>query len=258
MPSSSKEGAAVRAAARGQRAPRAYQRVASELLKEIGEGRWAVGDRLPTEAELCERFDVSRFTVRAALAQLERKEIVSRRPKVGTVVAARAARKRYAVSVGSLSELLAFLDSTVVNPIGVGEVVADRALAADLACASGAKWIRVQTLRTPAGGKVPISWTDYYLQPRFKPVVAQFGKKPGPVYPLLERRYGVGISSIEQDIGACSLPKLIAQRLSTRAGAPALRVIHRMVADEGEVLYCTVSLYPADRFRYVQALKRTE
>ena len=258
MQSSSKEGTAVRASARGQRAPRAYQRVANELLKEIGEGRWAVGDRLPTEAELCERFDVSRFTVRAALAQLERKEIVNRRPKIGTIVVARAARKRYAVSVGSLSELLVFLDSTLVNPIGVSEVIADRALAADLACTPGERWIRVQTLRTPAGGQVPISWTDYYLQTRFKPVVAQFGKKPGPVYPLLEQRYGVGISSIEQDIGACALPKLIAQRLSSRAGAPALRVIHRMVADEGEVLYCTVSLYPADRFRYVQALKRTE
>ena len=30
-----------------------------ELLSAIDEGRYEVGDRLPTEAELCERFDVS-------------------------------------------------------------------------------------------------------------------------------------------------------------------------------------------------------
>jgi len=79
-----------------------------------------------------------------------------------------------------------------------------------------------------------------------------------PVYPLLERRYGVGICSIEQDIGACALPKTIAKQLSTSASAPALRVIHRMVAEGGEVFCCTVSLYPADRFRYAQARKRSE
>lgn len=92
-------------------------------------------------------------------------------------MSARAARHRYAVSVGSLSELLTFLDSTVVNPVRTSEVIADRALAADPVCAPGARWLRVHTLRTRTGGSVPISWTDYHLQPRFKPVVAQFGRK---------------------------------------------------------------------------------
>lgn len=61
----------------------------------------------------------------------------------------------------------------------------------------------------------------------------------------------MSISSIEQDTGACALPKTITKQLSTSASASALRVIHPMVAEGGEVLYCTVSLYPADRFRYV-------
>ena len=241
-----------------QRQPRAYQRVVRALLSEIDGGRYAVGDRLPTEAELCARFELSRFTVRAALGQLEQQGIVVRRPRVGTIVASKAARKRYAVSVGSLSELSTFLDSTVVEPVAANDVIADSALAADIGCAAGERWIRVQTLRTPAGGKVPISWTDYYLRPKFRSVVAQFGGAPGPVYPLLEKRFGVSIATIEQDIGACPLPKAVARELSTKANVPALRVIHRMVSDEGDVLYCTVSLYPADRFRYVQALKRTE
>src|SRR5690606_36528984 len=151
---SSSVSEAAPAAGRTQRPPRVYQQVARALLREIGEGRYGVGDRLPTEAELCARFEVSRFTVRAALGRLEQQGIVLRRPRIGTVVASKAARKRYAVSVGSLSELLAFLDSTVVNPVANDEIVADPKLAADLGCAEGDRWIRVQTLRTPAGGKV--------------------------------------------------------------------------------------------------------
>ena len=44
--------------------------VADELLDEIVAGGLDVGDALPSEAELCERFDVSRVTVREGLRVL--------------------------------------------------------------------------------------------------------------------------------------------------------------------------------------------
>jgi DNA-binding GntR family transcriptional regulator len=240
------------------RATRAYQAVASTLLGEIEHGRYKVGAHLPTEEQLSSRFAVSRSTVRAALAQLERRGMIVRRRKIGTILKAITPADRYAVAVGSLSELLVFLDSTLVRPSDTADVVATTTLAADLGCAPGEPWIRVRTLRTPAGDKLPISWTEYYLQPRFRSVVAQIGKRPGPVYPLLERKFKVSIARIEQDIGACLMPAGIARRLATRVDSAALRVIHRMVSAKDGTLYCTVSLYPADRFRYVQALKRAE
>lgn len=237
---------------------RAYRELENALLGEIARGRYRVGERLPTEQQLAEDHAVSRSTVRAALAQLEKRGMILRRPRVGTVVKARVPDQRYAVAVGSLSELLVFLDSTLVRPVDSGEIVASAELAADLGCAPGDPWIRVRTLRTPAGEKLPISWTDYYLQPRFRSVVAQMGQRAGPVYPLLERRFKVAINRIEQDIGACLMPAAIARRVSVEPGSAALRVIHRMVSSRDGTLYCTVSLYPADRFRYVQALKRAE
>ena len=240
------------------RTTRAYQAVASALLGEIERGRYQVGAQLQTEEQLSRRFAVSRSTVRAALSQLDKRGMIVRRPKIGTVLKAIAPADRYAVAVGSLSELLVFLDSTLVRPVDTAEVVATAALAADLGCAPGEQWIRVRTLRTPAGDQLPISWTEYFLRPRFRGVVAQIGKRPGPVYPLLERRFKVSIARIEQNIGACLMPAGIARRLATRADSAALRVIHRMVSAKDGTLYCTVSLYPADRFRYVQALERAE
>ena len=43
--------------------PPAYHRVASALRADIDEGRWKVGERMPTEIELAASFDVSRNTV---------------------------------------------------------------------------------------------------------------------------------------------------------------------------------------------------
>ncbi|MCX7143689.1 MAG: GntR family transcriptional regulator [Proteobacteria bacterium] len=240
------------------RVTRAYQTVADTLLREIEGGRYQIGANLPTEEQLSSRFSVSRSTVRAALAQLEKHGMIVRRRKTGTILKALTPTDRYAVAVGSLSELLVFLDSTLVRPEDAVDVVATTTLAADLGCAPGERWIRVRTLRTPAGDKLPISWTEYYLQPRFRSVVAQIGKRPGPVYPLIERKFKVSIARIEQDIGACLMPPSLAKRLSTGTDSAALRVIHRMVSAKDGTLYCTVSLYPADRFRYVQALKRAE
>lgn len=235
---------------------RAYRALEETLRGEIARGRYRVGDRLPTEAQLGEAHGVSRATVRSALERLEKLGMIVRRPRVGTVVKARSPDSRYAVSVGSLSELLVFLDSTHVRPVDSGEVSASKDLATDLGCEPGDPWVRVRTLRTPAGDKLPISWTEYYLQPRFRAVVAQMGRRAGPVYPLLEKRYKVAIARIEQDIGACAMPAAIARRLAAEPGSPALRVIHRMVSASDGTLYCTVSLYPAGRFRYVQALRR--
>ena len=48
-----------------------YQDVADVLMKEVSEGKFPIGSMLPTELELCERFDVSRYTVREALRRLE-------------------------------------------------------------------------------------------------------------------------------------------------------------------------------------------
>lgn len=253
--------ATTKAIGRKAKAPaapvRVYRALEETLKADIARGRWRVGDRLPTEAQLAQAHGVSRASVRAALDELEKAAMIVRRPRVGTVVKARAPDHRYAVSVGSLSELLVFLDSTHVRPVDAGDVAATADLARDLGCEPGAPWVRVRTVRTPAGGKLPISWTEYYLQPRFRAVVAQMGRKAGPVYPLIEKRYAVAISRIEQDIGACAMPAGIARRLAAEAGSPTLRVIHRMVSAHDGTLYCTVSYYPADRFRYVQALRRS-
>lgn len=63
-------------------------RVMSTLRDEIMTGQVAVGDKLPSEARLCERFEVSRTVVREAIAGLRADGLVMPRQGAGVFVLA--------------------------------------------------------------------------------------------------------------------------------------------------------------------------
>lgn len=64
----------------------AVDQVLAELRRMIAEGGLKVGDRLPTERELCDRFSASRNTVREAMRMLKAFGVVEVRPKVGATI----------------------------------------------------------------------------------------------------------------------------------------------------------------------------
>jgi len=64
----------------------AWRLIAEELRADITEGRLAVGDKLPTESALAERFAVNRHTIRQALAALASDGLVESRRGSGTFV----------------------------------------------------------------------------------------------------------------------------------------------------------------------------
>ena len=67
-------------------ADRSYQRLAAQLLGLIAQGEFKVGERLPSERALAERFDVSRTSVREATIALELQGVVEVRGGSGIYV----------------------------------------------------------------------------------------------------------------------------------------------------------------------------
>jgi DNA-binding FadR family transcriptional regulator len=64
----------------------AVDQVLAELRSLIADGGLKVGDRLPTERELCDRFSASRNTVREAMRMLKAFGVVEVRPKIGATI----------------------------------------------------------------------------------------------------------------------------------------------------------------------------
>jgi len=66
-----------------------YVSIKNAILAQINNGEFEPGDRLPTEVELQDQFDVSRSTIRKALYEIELEDRIKRQRGVGTIVKAK-------------------------------------------------------------------------------------------------------------------------------------------------------------------------
>jgi GntR family transcriptional regulator len=64
----------------------AYYQVAQDLRRRLEQGEWRTGDRIPPELSLARNYGVSRVTVRQALAELVKDDLLERKPGSGTYV----------------------------------------------------------------------------------------------------------------------------------------------------------------------------
>lgn len=80
------------------------KRIAEEVGRGIAEGRFASGDKLPTEHILAKTFGVSRSVVREAIAQLRNEGMVETRQGVGAFVTDPQRRATIRVEQASLAD----------------------------------------------------------------------------------------------------------------------------------------------------------
>ncbi|MBQ4093227.1 MAG: GntR family transcriptional regulator, partial [Firmicutes bacterium] len=66
-----------------------YTQLYEILVEKITCGEWKPNERIPTEQELCRRYDLSRITVRDALALLTKDGYIYRKQGKGSFVAIR-------------------------------------------------------------------------------------------------------------------------------------------------------------------------
>ena len=168
-----------------------HARVAHALIEDIARGRYAVGTRLPTEADLERRFGVSRHTVRQAIRHLRDLGLVTARAGIGTTVMARESEPRAVLSMNSVDELLQFTKNTRLRLLAKRELAADEALARTLRCRVGEAWLQLQLLRTIPRMREPLGLVHVWVRPEFSGIADQVDKVRTTVFAILQRRYGV-------------------------------------------------------------------
>jgi GntR family transcriptional regulator len=233
-----------------------YERIAQALEERIASGSVAVGETLPTEAVLCRKYGVSRYTARAALRQLRDAGLITRRPRAGSTVAAARAGAAFSLELGSAEDLLRYATQTRFL---IQQRQYIRAAGADLAaleCRRGQEWIKLSGMRVRPRLSTPVCLLNVYLNIALAGFEKRLPRSSGVIYPQVEKALGVRISWIGHRIEASLLGEAEARRLRAKAGAPALRV-RRYYYDANErLLELSDSLHAAERFAYEMRLSR--
>jgi DNA-binding GntR family transcriptional regulator len=239
-----------------------YVQIARELTRAIADGRYAIGAHLPTEAELCERFDISRATARAAVQMLNTAGLVTRRKRAGTVVVSTPGDASYRQQVSSVKDLLQYAQDTELRLLYIGKVALGAEQAQEFGAEPGANWVFGFGIRYEAANRRsgtqgrPICVTRLFLNPILEGIEDRIRGRKTAVYAIIESDYHILVNRVEQDVHGVILGADDAANLEAQAGAPALRIVRRYYDDEGRLLEVADSVHPADRFVYHMQLSR--
>jgi GntR family transcriptional regulator len=202
------------------------------------------GAPLPSEAELCERFSVSRMTVRQALQELTNDGLVERRRGQGTFVAHRPVHRRPGVFLSFTEEMNRRGVQATSRLLAAGMDDPRQPEVEDLRLAPGSQVVRVVRVRLADG--VPVALEDAALVPELGGVLEE-DLGGGSLHSALERR-GVVATRATGTITA-RLARASETELLDLAPQSALLVELRILFDqEGRVFERTETRYAADRY----------
>lgn len=231
-----------------------YIQLAQMLMDDIASGKHSVGTLLPTEFELAEKYSTSRHTVREALRRLIDMGLITRHPGVGTRVQSSEPRIGYVQTNEGTSDLKRYVRDLALTIDSCRMIVIDEALAEFLPATPGHEWMMAQGLRHSALQRSPIATCVIYLAPPYADLLTGQSQLKAPIYKLIEERYGIALTEVNQTIEAATLTADEARRLQCDPSEPALRVERRYYSQWGELVEVAINLHPASRFVYRSTL----
>ncbi|MEO8399886.1 MAG: GntR family transcriptional regulator [Ignavibacteriaceae bacterium] len=225
-----------------------YYRIYEDLRYEINEGLFEEGDRFPSEIELCEKFKVSRGTIREALRLLYQQGILIREQGKGTFVT-HSKIQQDAQQLMGFTELMKrngkiaqakLLEVTVKAP--------NTRVKKLLELTNGENIVKVQRLRL--GDDEPlIIERSYFVYEIFKPLL-QFNLENESIYELMYRetsmRLGVADQSIEGVLAGPTSSKL----LKIERNSPVLLIKRLIKMNNDRLFQYSEDMYRSDRLSF--------
>lgn len=231
-----------------------YLALAESLSESIRSGQYPVGGLLPTEAELCDSFNVSRHTVREAIRKLRDLGLVSRHQGVGTRVENKDISGRFVLSLGSIPDIWQYVQSTRFEPQSKKLIAAADAEIPLPPIGGEERWLLAEGLRYVGPQDLPISHSAVHVNGTFRGIADQVGQKQIPIFSMIERRYGLKVVEIKQEISAILVPPHLTKPLKVKPGSPALCIVRHYVTADGVTVEVGRSITPGDRFTYAMDL----
>ncbi|GAA1236731.1 GntR family transcriptional regulator [Microbacterium phyllosphaerae] len=198
-----------------------YSQLKSLMLADIAARGLEPGDRIPTERELCDTYDVSRTVVRQTLLELEHEGVISREKGRGTFLADRRSSAGFGGAlVGTFEDIQSEEGHQHSRVIRRGIVPAPPRIADDLSLDEGAEVVEIERIREVDG--VPWAFTRTHLPLDIGRPLLDVPLEDVSLFGILEREFGVTFDRARRSFVAELASQQVADALRVDLGSPIL------------------------------------
>jgi GntR family transcriptional regulator len=232
-----------------------YYQLRQLLEAEILSGRLGVGERLPSEATLCERYGISRTVVRQTLSDLENERLIERIKGKGSFVANPKTSERLVQSLTSLYEDVRSRGQRLETVVLRQEREPVSAHIAEiLELAQNDEIILLERLRIVDGE--PWALTTAHLPYAPCAPILELDMTRRSLYEVLERQLGLDLHRGRRSVEAALASAIVAEHLGIREGDPVLVLSGVSYLADGRPIEHFVGIHRSDRSRFEVELYR--
>lgn len=228
-----------------------YSQLIDKLVTKINDGEYKAHDKLPSERELCEIYQLSRITVRQALQGLEREEYIYKEHGKGTFVAPKSFDQQLERLYSFTNEMNKIGKNPTTKVLYFQKIAVDEMLAEKLNLKVYDEAWKIIRLRLANGQ--PLMYETSFLPANVFPDLTEQDLAEQPMYTVFSEKYDVGVTRATERFSATSIRQNEAINLNISEGKPGM-LIKRYAYDRDLLIEYTISVARGDKFSYTVEL----
>ena len=222
-----------------------YMQIRQMLSNDIKEGKYKPDEQIPTEAELCEIYQVSRITIRKAIEELVKDGTLTRIQRKGTFVTTNRFQNEL-LSVSGFSEFSHQLGHMGNSRILRSEIIeANHDMAEQLRIEEGSPVLELERLMYVNERPLFYDLAHYPLT-RFPGLEKRIDRAES-IYKILKEDYGTEIDSNDKIINVIGATRELAKYLECDTGANLFRIVKTAYDAEDRPVHLSVFMCETNR-----------
>lgn len=218
--------------------------------QEIMTGHWPVNEKLPSERELGEWYEVSRPTIREAIDALVNEGLLRREKGRGTFVAEPKILEGLLQSPYGFTDAMTEQNILFTTDVRRLEVIpAPPMVARELRLSGGAPVIRLDRLRSVMD--VPILLVSSYLSEQMFPGLLEEDFTQRSLYEVLRSKYAITMARARRYMEAVAVNREDAELLGIKIGDPLMLIESTTYTEDGVPFEYYRAQHRGDRTRFL-------
>ncbi len=223
-----------------------YHQLKAYIEAQISTGAWTAGERVPSESELGDRFQISRTTVRQAIGELVNEGLLTRIQGKGTFVSQPRIQQHLAQLTSFTQDMRTRQRRPSSKILQFIVMPCPAQTAAALQIGEGEPVYKLKRLRM--ADENPMAVETAYLTHRLFPTLMEEDLGNQSLYETLKLKFNTAAARATQQMEAIACPSEEARLLGMHKGCPILHIYRTTYNQDNRPFENVESYYRSDSY----------